>query len=169
MVWIPPAPPANAPSASRPGDFEVDASAFLAYLVQHQQAAYDGGGFLEPSDVVGTVSHSAGESTGAVVESGSNANGAYTRFADGLQICTISGLSSSDSADVTWTFPAVFFHEAHPFRTTVTGAVATTIGARLAVGGLHSGAWIAVNALTDTNTRVVAQMHLVAIGRWLAA
>lgn len=39
-------------------------------------------------DLVGTVSQSGGIPTGAVIESGSNANGQYTRWADGTQICT---------------------------------------------------------------------------------
>ncbi|WP_236045296.1 MULTISPECIES: DUF2793 domain-containing protein [Pseudooceanicola] len=43
------------------------------------------------ASVVGTVSQSAGVPTGAVLESGSNANGEYTRWADGTQICTNGG------------------------------------------------------------------------------
>ncbi|MDK3072777.1 pyocin knob domain-containing protein [Sedimentitalea sp. JM2-8] len=40
------------------------------------------------NSVLGTVSQSGGVPTGAVIESGSNANGEYTRWADGTQICT---------------------------------------------------------------------------------
>jgi hypothetical protein len=38
--------------------------------------------------LVGTVSQSSGLPTGAVFEHGSNANGEYTRFADGTMVCT---------------------------------------------------------------------------------
>jgi len=41
-------------------------------------------------NIVGTVSQAAGVPTGAVIESGSNANGRYTRWADGTQICVKS-------------------------------------------------------------------------------
>lgn len=40
------------------------------------------------SDMVGTVAQTGGQPTGAVVESGANANGEFTRWADGTQICT---------------------------------------------------------------------------------
>ncbi len=39
-------------------------------------------------NILGTVSQSAGVPTGAIIERGSNANGEYSRFADGTQICT---------------------------------------------------------------------------------
>ncbi|APO81801.1 hypothetical protein [Pseudomonas putida] len=38
--------------------------------------------------IVGTVSQSGGVPSGAIIERGSNANGEYTRWADGTQICT---------------------------------------------------------------------------------
>ena len=41
--------------------------------------------FLE---AVGTVSESGGVPTGAIIESGSNANGNYIKYADGTMICT---------------------------------------------------------------------------------
>lgn len=53
------------------------------------------------ANVVGTVAQSGGVPTGAVIESGSNANGEYTRWADGTQICTNGGSAIS-------TDPAVF-------------------------------------------------------------
>lgn len=46
-------------------------------------------------NVVGTVAQSAGVPTGAIIERGSNANGDYTRWADGTQICTGSFSSGS--------------------------------------------------------------------------
>lgn len=62
---------------------------------------------FQSSNVVGTVSQSGGVPTGAVVERGSNANGHFTRFADGTQICRSTVTSVSGGA-LTWTYPAAF-------------------------------------------------------------
>lgn len=46
---------------------------------------------------------------GAIIEQGSNANGEYVRFANGLQICWRLNYSPTPSGDIhTWTFPAAF-------------------------------------------------------------
>ena len=68
--------------------------------------------------ILGPVAQAAGVPTGALFETGSNANGSWTRFADGTQICTGAGLSAPNistaegtifrSADVVWSFPAGF-------------------------------------------------------------
>lgn len=75
-------------------------------------------------NLLGTVSQSAGVPTGAVIESGSNANGLYRRFACGMQICWRDNLSAANastalgslfrSADVTWTYPIAFFTGTSP-------------------------------------------------------
>lgn len=39
-------------------------------------------------NILGTVSESSGVPTGAIIERGSNANGSYTKYADGTLICT---------------------------------------------------------------------------------
>lgn len=44
-------------------------------------------------DIVGTVAQSGGVPTGAIIERGSNANGAYVRLADGTQICWIRNVT----------------------------------------------------------------------------
>jgi hypothetical protein len=41
------------------------------------------------SNILGTVSQSAGVPTGAIIQRGSNANGQFTRFADGTQDCWV--------------------------------------------------------------------------------
>ena len=58
-------------------------------------------------NIVGTASESSGTPTGAIIEKGSNANGNYTKFADGTMICGFYKGSSSTGA-TTWTFPAAF-------------------------------------------------------------
>lgn len=47
-------------------------------------------------NVVGTVSQVAGVPTGAIIESGSNANGEYFKWADGTMICTFSEIKAID-------------------------------------------------------------------------
>ena len=68
--------------------------------------------------ILGTVSETAGVPTGAIIESGSNSDGKYTKFADGTMICTkeASGLDVTDSqgsiyqssSSIQWTFPVAF-------------------------------------------------------------
>jgi len=66
----------------------------------------------DQGNVIGTVSQSGGVATGALFESGSNANGTYSKFADGTLICTVQGfeLDYLDSATIRndWTFPHSF-------------------------------------------------------------
>lgn len=74
-------------------------------------------GYYNKGNVVGTVSQSGGVPTGAVIESGSNSNGSYIKFADGTLICyspdlivdstiAIGSMFRSDSGY--WTFPLEF-------------------------------------------------------------
>lgn len=70
------------------------------------------------SNVLGPVAQAAGVPTGALIETGSGANGRFLRFADGTLICTIEALAVANcatadgtifrSAGVTWTYPSVF-------------------------------------------------------------
>ena len=68
------------------------------------------------SNILGTVSQTAGVPTGAIIERGSNANGQFVRFADGTQICTgaIATLAVPSNGSVstpTLTFAAAFSGE----------------------------------------------------------
>ena len=47
-----------------------------------------GGGVYSKSNILGTVSQSGGVPTGAIIEQGSNANGSFTRYADGTLLCS---------------------------------------------------------------------------------
>jgi len=83
-------------------------------------SAGGGGGFsYNRTNILGTVSQSAGVPTGAIIERGSNANGEYVRFADGTQICTF--IYSESAYDITtaylggyrgggviWVYPSAF-------------------------------------------------------------
>jgi hypothetical protein len=72
--------------------------------------------FHKQNTMVGTVSEDSGTPTGAIIEQGSNANGEYTRWADGTQICT------NGNAAIT-TAPAAF-----------TGTITKVDGDKLWVG-----------------------------------
>lgn len=65
--------------------------------------------------VVGTVSQSGGVPSGAIIEQGSNANGVYTKFADGTMLCrgTTPGLgvdqtTTTQAYSSVLTLPATF-------------------------------------------------------------
>ena len=135
------------------------------------------------SNILGTVSQSAGVPTGAIIERGSNANGEYVRFADGMQICTRPFDAGSIIANgtgtlgdpyhtnpITLNFPATFI--AAP----VVGFNFPTQGAG-GVGGRiinPAGFSISTSALTtlrfarqtSDNTAANAVGTMTAIGRW---
>ena len=69
-------------------------------------------------NVIGPVSQAAGVPTGKMIETGTNANGRYIRFADGTQICfttityafsLLSYVAGLYAGTISWTFPAAFY------------------------------------------------------------
>ncbi|WP_211475141.1 hypothetical protein [Collimonas humicola] len=64
------------------------------------------------ANILGVVGQTGGVPTGAIIESGSNANGYYTKWANGTQHCWSSVLfpriDVGTSGNVVWTFPAAF-------------------------------------------------------------
>lgn len=114
-------------------------------------------------NVLGTVSQSGGVPTGALIERGSNANGLYTRFADGTQICTHS-VNSSASAQTTWTYPAAFASGSTPVTTFgVASSTGILIGAMIDVIGVFS---MNFSTRIADNSRVSTSVRLQAVGRW---
>lgn len=122
----------------------------------------------DQSNIVGTVSQTSGVPTGAIIERGSNANGDYTRFAGGLQICThkvtalnvsVSGGSIYMSPTVNWVFPAAF---------TVAPAISGVGGSTARwLGGISANATIAslraMSAIPESGSTII---EATAIGRW---
>lgn len=122
-------------------------------------------------NLLGTVSQTAGVPTGAVIERGTNANGDYTRFADGTQICTRATLSAANantalgslfrsSANITWSFPAAFSvaptvtvdcTDADSWATCAAAPATTSVSIR------------ALSAVTKSGALAIRAM---AIGRW---
>jgi hypothetical protein len=113
---------------------------------------------------VGTVAQSA---SSAVVESGSNANGEFVRFADGTQICSLSvsglGFNLSGSSYYTWTYPIAF--SAAPVAQVSTQRNADDTLAIFARQGL-------TNSSTQSNfshnggVSQAVNFNLRAVGRW---
>ncbi|MCF1708583.1 DUF2793 domain-containing protein [Tabrizicola sp. J26] len=124
---------------------------------------------MTQSTMVGTVSQSGGLPTGAAIERGSNANGEYTRFADGTQICTIAGLSVSNASTATgalyrsgsvfWSYPASF--SALPV---VKGEVDDSDA--WAVGGTPTLTQMGFRAVSAVSKSTALSIRALAIGRW---
>jgi hypothetical protein len=129
---------------------------------------------IDTGNLIGPVSQAAGLPTGAVIETGSNANGTYIRFADGTQIChyvsqtlltdshTMNGFWAS--VTTTWTYPAAF--AATP---TVLVSAQRDIGTHFHWAGIASGGWSQTQAalylMAGTST-ATGEIHATTHGRW---
>lgn len=112
-------------------------------------------------NIVGTVSSSPGIGD-ALFETGANANGTYTKFADGTLMCWTRGFPTLSASAASWTYPA-------PFADTDVAVTATAEGATAATVTVDT-----VSA-TDAEIRsfdsggsesVAPTVTLMAIGRW---
>jgi hypothetical protein len=122
--------------------------------------------------VVGTVSQSGGNPTGAIIQQGTNSNGRWVRYADGTQIAFIAGSESrSSSGKVTTnvTLPATFadanvnpngalYSEAATLRTSVP-ETATSISTD---NGTTTSIQVLIIRSNSTNTA----FRLIIFGRW---
>lgn len=123
---------------------------------------------LASAAMVGTVSQSSGSPTGAIIEHGSNANGEYTKFADGTMICYRMGIPAAATANtmlvISFTFPSGF--SATPLALgTLIGPTSNdniNISRFSAASGTPSSGYIQLKAdLTQTYL-----VGYAAIGRW---
>jgi hypothetical protein len=113
------------------------------------------------TNLIGTVSETGGAPTGAVMQLGSTANGRFTRFANGLQICT-HVLQGSASGAVTWTFPAEFV--------SVSGltaiAQASSTSARFGTTEVLQATDVTFSVYDSSGARTAQFARLCAIGYW---
>jgi hypothetical protein len=117
----------------------------------------------DQNSILGTVSESAGVPTGAVIESGSNANGKYVRFADGTQIC-IRHFSPGATSHA-WTYPAAFISSAS--SNLAVNAIVFSGSAALVSVDFSPSATASTFLLWDTaGAALSSQIHATAIGRW---
>lgn len=109
-----------------------------------------------------------------IVESGSNSDGKWSRWADGTQMCSNDAtwhsefVSTSNSTSYFWTFPATF-----DVRPSVCGSVATRVGnvpdvdnVQFGIGGTYNAGTTSVEVWhTSTRDQAFAST-LIAMGRW---
>lgn len=110
-----------------------------------------------------------------IVESGSNANGNWTKFADGTMICTrtmgnvlirkvaVGSGWRSDSID--WTFPIPFSSQPG-FSHSVSGGQVNILTGNGVNGLTESSASVVAISLTDISSSANCRISLIAIGRW---
>lgn len=135
------------------------------------QAAYHRG------NAVGGVGQSGGTPTGALVESGSNANGRYLRHADGTQICWREGalsqsVAANSYAEVSWTYPAGFVSGSVPIPMVTTRSfndVASRQNAARYLRGVGSGNGAVsgvVGVFNGHGSALDARVDAIVSGRW---
>ena len=105
----------------------------------------------------------------SIVDSGSNSNGAYTKWADGTMICTHK-LVSSSSAAVQWTYPVAFVSGNVPaFAGTNSGVSPDADGGRILTNASESrtNTYVKFFAFMLSNGgRSTSSFQMSAIGRW---
>lgn len=126
-------------------------------------------------NAIGQVTTAFGRPAGAIIESGSNANGVYVRYANGTQICyRILSVTTPflENANVgtygwsywygasTWNYPASFL-ETPSIGVTPSGAFLSG-----AVGANTTPSSADIIAITTSNIATPAQVYVMAIGRW---
>jgi len=113
-------------------------------------------------NIVGTVSESAGVPTGGIIERGSNANGEFTKFADGTMICTFT-VTTSTSGGTTKTLPATFINDTY----IVVGGTNTNVSASDFTAKFTSRSTTTVSAvMTSNGSLVTSTLQAIAIGQW---
>jgi hypothetical protein len=117
--------------------------------------------------ILGTVSQVGGVPTGAVIESGSNANGYYVKFADGTMICRnkpsyIEDRSSAGLLITNVTFAAAFVNAGISVITTVGTSAPVIVSVPSAIFVTTTGCEIRIER-PDINSTLI---YYAAIGRW---
>lgn len=110
--------------------------------------------------VLGAVSQSGGVPTGRLIEHGWNANGFFTRFASGLQVCRRT-ITASSAAAATWTYPAAYADAPE-----VTGCVVSTVLSAVCLDSTPGTTSCTFSARDKTDARRADTCQLIAVGRW---
>lgn len=125
------------------------------------------------TNIKGSVSQAAGVPTGAVVERGNNANGEYTKWADGTMICwslvyAAGNVNTADGSVFTtpstgWTYP-ITFTTTPSVNVTEASGVGSCWGT---LGTISSSASLTSFMLKrSVGVAAVPTASLTAIGRW---
>ncbi len=140
-------------------DFSIKLSADGSTWVDAAKLA-PGDALLTTGNVVGTV-NATPSATSALFETATNANGSYTRFADGTQMCWKHDFVAAGSSGGVWTFPAAFVDANAAVTATARDSFArfiTLVGVTATTATLNSYSQPGGSELPDT--------CLVALGRW---
>lgn len=156
-------------------------SDFLSASVQHIRENFAELEPLQPHvaelvDLTALQPHVAALLSSRIVEMGTNSNGTYVRWENGLQICwhtfpemstpNAQGALYASTGSVLWTFPARFSVVPVTWGfTTRTSGSGTGVGFLAAFGGPSTTAVGNVNLVSTHNT-FAGQPMMVAIGRW---
>jgi hypothetical protein len=139
------------------GSETIDGATTRVLRLQHQSVALicDGTGWSILSE-------------GALFESGSNGNGSYTRFANGMQICWLPEFAPSASADATWTYPAVFSVSPGIFSTLFGVSGTTMQSVKFNDKGTSTVDFVMTSASTgsSTITQITGTINVLAVGVW---
>lgn len=128
--------------------------------------------FYDTSNIIGTVSESGGIPTGAIIETGSNANGRYIKYADGTMIC--HGLFSLGTCAVTTTTGSSFYTASTNTLTYAAGFIAApTVTANCQNAStiwvtriIPSTSTADIRLVSSTSTSTSISVLYTAIGRW---
>lgn len=116
--------------------------------------------YFHQGSLLGTVSQSAGTPTGALFETGNNANGSYMRVADGTMICR-RATAASVGGGTTWTFPSAF-----AFAPQVVPVAQASVMVSAVLDSAPTLTDVVFSARDKTDARVASNCNLIAIGRW---
>jgi hypothetical protein len=123
------------------------------------------GALYSRDSVLGPVSQAGGVPTGAIIESGSTANGIYIRFADGIQICwhnVAATVPGSGNLTLGWTYPAAFAGSVQARASWMAGNTGDIRGG-FENAGLTSAGGFFINSSATARAGTGA---FFAIGRW---
>lgn len=98
----------------------------------------------------------------AIVESATNANGSYVRYADGTQIC-YKVLTIPTATTFAWTYPAAFLTGTVGLPSAMPYGV--TAGTTVTDGGTNTSIQVALTSVS-TGAYVSGGMAIIAIGKW---
>lgn len=127
-----------------------------------QRNAIGAGDLFARGGILGTVSQSGGVPTGAIIQSGSNVNGWFVRYADGTQeCCTTTQIRPPAGGALTFVWPAAFLAGS---EVVALASVVPSGGWEIASGwyGSSSTGYVQFNGALATGNPV----KMFAIGRW---
>jgi hypothetical protein len=126
--------------------------------------------------ILGTVSQSGGVPTGAIMETGSNANGTYFKFSNGGLLCYATGLAltfaNASNLQASWAFPA-FFSQAPMvipqldltnYAAKIYGTTKEVYQRNAAASGVTLG--VAANNAWASGDQSLVTIGAIALGRW---